>query len=145
MPERLMDAFQAKLRLTGLRPPERLIQRSSQVVAQVVADFASKSTKCWSEWQDLNLRPPRPERGALPKHQSTGGSRCNDAAMLQPGRTLVPQHLRQHQSLKLQKLVTESFGRDSLASADCGRRPDQAIWGRPNRKRGVQCMELNCR
>jgi hypothetical protein len=24
--------------------------------------------KCWSEWQDLNLRPPRPERGALPDH-----------------------------------------------------------------------------
>jgi hypothetical protein len=23
--------------------------------------------KCWSEWQDLNLRPPRPERGALPE------------------------------------------------------------------------------
>src|SRR5436853_4918351 len=22
--------------------------------------------KYWSEWQDLNLRPPRPERGALP-------------------------------------------------------------------------------
>jgi hypothetical protein len=22
--------------------------------------------RCWSEWQDLNLRPPRPERGALP-------------------------------------------------------------------------------
>src|SRR5262249_13035131 len=22
--------------------------------------------KCWSEWQDFNLRPPRPERGALP-------------------------------------------------------------------------------
>jgi hypothetical protein len=21
----------------------------------------------WSEWQDLNLRPPRPERGARPK------------------------------------------------------------------------------
>jgi hypothetical protein len=41
---------------------------SSQVVAQVVADFASKSAKCWSEWQDLNLRPPRPERGALPDH-----------------------------------------------------------------------------
>jgi hypothetical protein len=37
-----------------------------QVVAQVVADFGSKSAKCWSEWQDLNLRPPRPERGALP-------------------------------------------------------------------------------
>src|SRR5262245_30131663 len=26
----------------------------------------SKSLICWSEWQDLNLRPPRPERGALP-------------------------------------------------------------------------------
>ncbi len=24
--------------------------------------------KSWSEWQDLNLRPPRPERGALPTH-----------------------------------------------------------------------------
>jgi hypothetical protein len=24
------------------------------------------TAKCWSEWQDLNLRPPRPERGALP-------------------------------------------------------------------------------
>src|SRR3954466_7481798 len=23
------------------------------------------SGKSWSEWQDLNLRPPRPERGAL--------------------------------------------------------------------------------
>src|SRR5690242_8247883 len=23
-------------------------------------------SECWSEWQDLNLRPPRPERGALP-------------------------------------------------------------------------------
>ena len=23
-------------------------------------------TRRWSEWQDLNLRPPRPERGALP-------------------------------------------------------------------------------
>ena len=24
-----------------------------------------KSLIIWSEWQDLNLRPPRPERGAL--------------------------------------------------------------------------------
>jgi hypothetical protein len=52
------------------RPPERLTQPatrgSSQVVAQVAADFANKSAKCWSEWQDLNLRPPRTERGALP-------------------------------------------------------------------------------
>ena len=27
---------------------------------------SGKALKCWSEWQDLNLRPPRPERGALP-------------------------------------------------------------------------------
>src|SRR5262249_4149229 len=26
----------------------------------------SGSAKFWSEWQDLNLRPPRPERGPLP-------------------------------------------------------------------------------
>ena len=25
-----------------------------------------KSAKYWSEWQDLNLRPPRPERGSGP-------------------------------------------------------------------------------
>src|SRR6187200_3067529 len=36
------------------------------------APFASASflprvpEDIWSEWQDLNLRPPRPERGALP-------------------------------------------------------------------------------
>jgi hypothetical protein len=60
-----------KLPLTGRRSAsERLTQPatrgSSQVVAQVVADFFSKSAKCWSEWQDLNLRPPRPERGVVP-------------------------------------------------------------------------------
>src|SRR5271170_7500582 len=26
----------------------------------------SKWRETWSEWQDLNVRPPRPERGALP-------------------------------------------------------------------------------
>jgi hypothetical protein len=26
----------------------------------------SERQESWSEWQDLNLRPPRPERGALP-------------------------------------------------------------------------------
>jgi hypothetical protein len=26
----------------------------------------------WSEWQDLNLRPPRPERGALPATEDLG-------------------------------------------------------------------------
>src|SRR4029077_9157309 len=26
----------------------------------------SEGAKCWSEWQGLKLRPPRPGRGALP-------------------------------------------------------------------------------
>src|SRR5215469_17773572 len=38
-----------------------------RVVAQVVADFGNKSARCWSEWQDVNLRPPRPERVLLPR------------------------------------------------------------------------------
>jgi hypothetical protein len=31
----------------------------------MVAGVVWISAKYWSEWQDLNLRPPRPERGAL--------------------------------------------------------------------------------
>jgi hypothetical protein len=31
-----------------------------------VGEAADFSGEIWSEWQDLNLRPPRPERGALP-------------------------------------------------------------------------------
>ena len=38
--------------------------------AEAVAGKERVSAKCWSEWQDLNLRPPRPERGAL----RTGGA-----------------------------------------------------------------------
>ncbi len=34
-----------------------------QGVAQGVAPDWNLPAKCWSEWQDLNLRPPRPERG----------------------------------------------------------------------------------
>jgi hypothetical protein len=33
-------------------------------VPEVVPDGTDNLAKCWSEWQDLNLRPPRPERGA---------------------------------------------------------------------------------
>ena len=39
---------------------------SSETVPQTVPRSFWISAKCWSEWQDLNLRPPRPERGALP-------------------------------------------------------------------------------
>ena len=34
--------------------------------------------KCWSEWQDLNLRPPRPERGALPDCATLRLTRAGD-------------------------------------------------------------------
>ena len=38
---------------------------TARPVAQPVAE-ADYCSETWSEWQDLNLRPPRPERGALP-------------------------------------------------------------------------------
>jgi hypothetical protein len=66
--------------------PSRLVEPRSQPGAQPVAKreenrlerpetwvtqfryrcLRAVQAKCWSEWQDLNLRPPRPERGALP-------------------------------------------------------------------------------
>jgi hypothetical protein len=43
----------------------RCLARSGGVsVTQPVTVRSLKSAKCWSEWQDLNLRSPRPERGA---------------------------------------------------------------------------------
>jgi hypothetical protein len=35
--------------------------------------------KCWSEWQDLNLRPPRPERGR--KTPITAADLLNDRVL----------------------------------------------------------------
>ena len=35
-------------------------------LAELLAAQATIFAKCWSEWQDLNLRPPRPERGNGP-------------------------------------------------------------------------------
>src|SRR5689334_18365692 len=34
--------------------------------ATPLGTLGAKCLSWWSEWQDLNLRPPRPERGALP-------------------------------------------------------------------------------
>ena len=36
-----------------------------------------KPRESWSEWQDLNLRPPRPERGVLP--WGAGGAEASPA------------------------------------------------------------------
>src|SRR5262249_34998106 len=49
----------------------RLIRRHNcRPCAEAQFDRNTNSLNCerinWSEWQDLNLRPPRPERGALP-------------------------------------------------------------------------------
>jgi hypothetical protein len=33
--------------------------------AEAVAGRYLRLAKEWSEWQDLNLRPPRPERGCV--------------------------------------------------------------------------------
>src|SRR5262245_66529061 len=50
----------------GLWPPSRRRLRWRVSVGETVGIDVSEGAKCWSEWQDLNLRPPRPERGALP-------------------------------------------------------------------------------
>ena len=53
--------------------PWRVLQAKSDSCADMRADlnqllfnFPERSFKYWSEWQDLNLRPPRPERGSGP-------------------------------------------------------------------------------
>jgi hypothetical protein len=33
-----------------------------EALAELLAERVVNFAKCWSEWQDLNLRPPRPER-----------------------------------------------------------------------------------
>ena len=44
--------------------PLCFVRRSSrEALADLLAQRDEISAKCWSEWQVLNLRPPRPERG----------------------------------------------------------------------------------
>src|SRR5262245_31689479 len=43
-----------------------VLPSSREALAHPLAQQVLILAKCWSEWQDLNLRPPRPERGALP-------------------------------------------------------------------------------
>jgi hypothetical protein len=67
-----LSRAQARLRRARLRWPrspragagnrERAVS-----VGETVGIDVSDDAKCWSEWQDLNLRPPRPERGG-PRH-----------------------------------------------------------------------------
>lgn len=52
----------------GERSDDARVTRSRAMpgATSVRLERYSSSTSEWSEWQDLNLRPPRPERGALP-------------------------------------------------------------------------------
>jgi hypothetical protein len=42
---------------------------------QAIKNVLDLSRFLWSEWQDLNLRPPRPERGARPSASANLGSK----------------------------------------------------------------------
>ena len=52
--------------LSGAKGAFSRHRKLRETVAEAVAETKPTSPKYWSEWQDLNLRPPRPERGALP-------------------------------------------------------------------------------
>jgi hypothetical protein len=43
----------------------RQIFRNGRRKFEYLRRFCANDARKWSEWQDLNLRPPRPERGAL--------------------------------------------------------------------------------
>src|SRR5262245_61333704 len=53
--------------MTDCESTSYVLHSSCDAVADPVAETLSMLAKYWSEWQDLNLRPPPPERGALPK------------------------------------------------------------------------------
>src|SRR5580700_8932829 len=63
------------------RGNDDVLASSKQVLAQLLAVEIGISAKSWSEWQDLNLRPPRPERGALARVDKVkqGGNGCATA------------------------------------------------------------------
>jgi len=57
----------ARVMMKSCRNKSAAVLRSSrEAVADPVANAIQFWAKHWSEWQDLNLRPPRPERGYLP-------------------------------------------------------------------------------
>ncbi len=53
--------------------PGPVLTSSREALAHPLARQLEISAKWWSEWQDLNLRPPHPERGSLPDPART----CN--------------------------------------------------------------------
>ncbi len=53
-----------RFRRLALQTNKSQVDEPRETVPQSVPVNTLISAKCWSEWQDLNLRPPRPERGA---------------------------------------------------------------------------------
>ena len=58
----LQSASRSASHRTLVPAPVPLIDKRSGAIFELVVLLGY----FWSEWQDLNLRPPRPERGALP-------------------------------------------------------------------------------
>jgi hypothetical protein len=73
---------------------EGVVELRCQPGAQPVAKREENSAKCWSEWQDLNLRPPRPERGALPDLEFMDSSPIWGAALECRGAASRPMFVR---------------------------------------------------
>src|SRR5215471_2578527 len=76
----------------------------------------------WSEWQDLNLRPPRPERGALPdcatlrlEVRSYIGGRHSLQA--RPSPTLPAQAVRRYERLQAGEGVRGASERGEVENA----------------------------
>jgi hypothetical protein len=58
--------FMQRFRRLASQTNKLQVDEPRETVPQSVPVNILISAKCWSEWQDLNLRPPRPERSALP-------------------------------------------------------------------------------
>jgi heme-degrading monooxygenase HmoA len=61
-------------------------EMTHQSVRFSVRQSVRECAKFWSEWQDLNLRPPRPERGALPDCATLRYDWCGLIALALQGR-----------------------------------------------------------
>jgi hypothetical protein len=74
------------------------VNEPRETVPQSVPVSILNSAKYWSEWQDLNLRPPRPERGALLCGQSVR-HRAGPATNRTRGRSFLSNSLLQMKNI----------------------------------------------
>jgi hypothetical protein len=64
--------------LSGVLEKQSRCSLGDRFVPHIVPRDDFSCEESWSEWQDLNLRPPRPERGAL----CTFGPQRNDSPLV---------------------------------------------------------------